>query len=191
MKNDLFLITKKFIKESFGDTNMQSQIKHLLRTAYWVKFLYPKANEALLVAAISHDIDKVFRKPGYYENMVRSNKGFLKKESIIEHPKRCSKIMEGFLKRNKVKKELIFKIKDFIEKYEIGGNKEQNILKDANSLSFFENNVDVFLSLKKWGSNKQNIRDKFDWMYSRITSRKAKSIAKPWYEKAIKLLIKS
>ena len=42
--------------------------------------------------------------------------------------------------------------------------------------------------LLAWLFGKEKIQQKFDWMYTRISSEKAKQIVKPWYEKAIKEL---
>ena len=58
------------------------------------------------------------------------------------------------------------------------------MLMDADSLSFFENNVESFLA--KWTNKvpKENIKEKFDWMFSRITSEEIKKLAEPLYEKA-------
>lgn len=72
-----------------------------------------------------------------------------------------------------------------VSKHEEGGNADQNLLKDADSISFFENNVPIFLNIaKKIG--KEKVKQKFDWMYNRITSKKAKQISEKWYKEAIK-----
>jgi len=34
----------------------------------------------------------------------------------------------------------------------------------------------------------EKIKDKFDWMFNRITSEKAKEIACPWYEEGLRQL---
>jgi hypothetical protein len=77
-----------------------------------------------------------------------------------------------------------------IARHEEGGSDDQNVIKDADSVSFFENNIDHFLNdlLKKWGN--EVVKDKFQWMLERITSEKAKVIAKPWYEQAMESLKK-
>ena len=53
-------------------------------------------------------------------------------------------------------------------------------------VSFFENNVQFFLPNKVEEFGKEKVKQKFDWMYNRISSEKAKQIVKAWYEKAIK-----
>ena len=75
-----------------------------------------------------------------------------------------------------------------VSKHEEGGNDDQNLLKDADSVSFFETNISLFLTKHVQDVGKEKVREKFDWMYKRITSEKAKQIARPWYEEAIKNL---
>lgn len=75
-----------------------------------------------------------------------------------------------------------------ISKHEVGGDDDQNLVKDADSISFLENNVDVFLSEHVQKSGKEKVRDKFNWMFDRITGEKAKELARPLYEEAIRRL---
>ena len=76
-----------------------------------------------------------------------------------------------------------------ISRHEEGGNEDQNLLKDADSVSFFENNLSIFFR-KAEVEGKDKIKHKFNWMYNRITSVKAKQYAKRDYEKALKELDK-
>lgn len=83
---------------------------------------------------------------------------------------------------------MIKTVNHLISKHELGGDADQNLLKDADSLSFFETNAEKFATefIKELG--KEKIKQKFDWMYERISSPQAKEWAKPMYEKYIKLL---
>ena len=75
-----------------------------------------------------------------------------------------------------------------VSKHEIGGNDDQNLLKDADSISFFETNVDYFVSMAVSEIGKEKVKDKFDWTFNRITSDKAKQFAQQLYQEAIKKL---
>lgn len=72
--------------------------------------------------------------------------------------------------------------------HEFGGNKWQNLLKDADSISYFDGQYKKFID--KWAgvADEARVRQKINWMYSRITSRQAKVYAKPMYKKAVKYL---
>ena len=96
--------------------------------------------------------------------------------------------MRNFLLEHGASSELIKKVPSLIEKHEVGGNEEQNALKDADSISFYECNVDLFLDYLVPLLGVQKIKDKLDWTFNRITSDKAKSIARPMYEESLKKL---
>jgi len=86
------------------------------------------------------------------------------------------------------------KVKRLIVFHESGGDRETDSIKDADSLSFLEVNTGFFISrisTEDKRFNKQSIRKKFDWMFKRISSEKAKELARPFYKKAISGLEKS
>ena len=50
---------EKFVEKSYkGKFGMV----HFKRTVYWIRELKPNADEAMLIAAIAHDIERAFRK---------------------------------------------------------------------------------------------------------------------------------
>lgn len=187
MKLKLYNKTKQFVIEIFTKTGKECSIKHFIRTVYWIKKLKPKAGEALLISAIAHDIDRGFTEQD--EKVKESEKGFLDKGLLSEHQKKSAEIITGFLKKQKAGKKLISKVRMLVSKHEVGGNEEQNLLKDADSISFFENNAMRFVSKKVSEIGKEKIETKFDWTFNRITTKKAKQFALPMYEKAMKKLI--
>ena len=173
---------EQFVKESFTKIGQESQIKHFERTVFWIKELNPKSDEALLISAIAHDIERAYRTKEQHEKI--TGVGFTHPEFFRPHEEKGAEIIAEFLKDNGANQTLIEKVKMLISRHEEGGNEEQDLLKDADSLSFFENNISSFLKKVK-EQGKENIRKKFDWMFNRISSQNAKQIAEPWYEKAI------
>lgn len=180
---NLFNKTRDFVKESYN--NNEAQMLHFDRTVHWLKQLKPDADEAFLIAAIGHDIERAFRddKLGFDNN----DRSFKDEEWLEYHSNKGAEILEDFLKKQNADDNLIQRVKHLVSKHEIGGDEEQNLLKDADSLSFVENNAPIFLSkLDKLGYDR--IKEKFDWMYERISSLKAKELAKPFYDKMMEEL---
>lgn len=177
---ELISQTREFVKESYN--NDEFQMRHFDRTVYWLKQLKPDADEAFLIAAMGHDIERAFRdKKLNFEN---SNRSFSDEKWIEYHSNEGAKILGEFLIKQKVDNDLIKRVKHLVSKHEVGGDDDQNLLKDADSLSFLENNAFLFLSkIDKLGFDR--IKEKFDWMYERISSPKAKEIAKPFYDTII------
>jgi len=177
---------EQFVFDSFNKIEKSSQIEHFVRTVHWIKTLSPEADEALLVAAIAHDIERAFRQKDMSEK--RASVGWVSIEFYGPHEDRGAEIIADFLKRKNVDSDFIERVKMLVSKHEEGGNDDQNILKDADSLSFFETNVSLFFEKNLLEIGKEKVKQKFDWMFNRITSKKAKQIAQPLYEAAIRAL---
>lgn len=187
-KQPYFVICKNFVKEAFIQAGELYTLAHLDRTVYWLKFLRPDADEALCIAAYSHDTERAFRDNKTYNKIKNSDAGFIDNDHLTHHQTQGAEIMAKFLKENSAPQELITRVYMLISKHEVGGNEDQNLLKDADSISYFENQIEHFLSRKIGEVGKDKIKAKFEWMFGRITSETAKKIAKPMYEMAINKL---
>jgi hypothetical protein len=181
----IYNAVEQFVFDSFTKVEKTSQIKHFVRTVHWLKVLSPDADEALLVAAVAHDIERAFRQKDMAE---KRSAGWTSIEFFRPHEERGAEITIDFLKQLNVNDNFIEKVKTLISRHEEGGNDDQNLLKDADSISFFETNISSFLEGKSLEMGKEKIKQKFDWMYNRITSPKAKQVAQPYYEAALKAL---
>ncbi|MDO8741012.1 MAG: HD domain-containing protein [Candidatus Woesearchaeota archaeon] len=170
---------KQFVNKAFKKKN----VAHFERTIYWVKYLKPEADEAMLIAAYAHDIERAFRKENAEE------KSFASGEILETHQKEGGKIIYDFLIKEGADEKFAKRVEELISKHENGGTEDQNIIKDADSISYFENNAERHVNwIKTKGFTKEEIKRKFDWMYGRISSKKAKKIVLPMYKKAIKLM---
>lgn len=188
MSKTLYNKVEKFIINTFTKVGDKNGITHLLRTTHWIHILKPDADEALLISAIAHDIERGFRNHSTYDNIKKTDKGFMSDEHLTHHQNEGAKIIGEYLDKIGADKKVIERVKILVLKHEVGGNEDQNLLKDADNLSFFENNVDFFINKKVGETSREKVKDKFDWMFNRISSEKAKKIARPWYEGAIKKL---
>ena len=165
----------------FTDKTFGVKRPHFEQTLHWIKILDPNADEALQIAAYCHDIERGFH-PAKKKRLMYDTK-----EELVNHQKQSGEIMYDFLIKIGAPIEMAEKVEKLISKHEIGGTDEQNLLKDCDSISYFEVNAPRHISwidILPSGEAKK----KFDWMYKRITSTKAKEIAKPMYEKAKELL---
>ena len=186
MNQELYKKAEQFVIDSYTKIGKTSQIKHFKRTVYWVKKLKPDVDEALLISAIAHDIERAYRK----EDMLEKKRtiSYSDPKFFRPHEERGAEIIAEFLKKEGAEQKLIERVKMLVLKHEEGGNDDQNLLKDADSISFFENRVDHFVSKQVIETSKDKVKDKFDWMFNRISSEKARQISQPWYEEAIKKL---
>lgn len=169
---------RKWVEDNYFNAN------HLVRSVHWVKKLDPKADEATIIAALTHDMERAFPGP----NEVKFLTGYTDEEYLElcrRHSLRSAKIVGNFLKEKGAKSKLINKVKELIKQHEFGGAYEQDLIKDADSISFLEANAPIFISFIPEKRTKEEVRKKFDWMFNRISLPKAKRLAKPFYEKAV------
>lgn len=177
--SDLLKQTEGWVKEIY------SNFDHLARTVHWVKRLAPGASEALILAALTHDIERAFPKG---RRPPSPDVGEVKWDDVTYqrwHQDRSAKFASNFLKKQKADPKLIKKVADLVRKHEEGGNEEANLLRDADSLSFLEVNSPLFLSWVPTKLSKEAVKGKLDYMFKRIEGGRAKVMAQKFYNKAL------
>ncbi len=177
---------KKFVNESFNQGNNEKSMAHFEQAVYWLKILKPDADEPMQIAAYAHDIGRAFRKTNTAETF--KDKEFNDPHVLAEHGETGARIISEFLKNEGYNKEAISRIYNMVRYHEEGGDVESDLIKDADSLSYLEVNAPKFVEKLVKPLGKEKIKRKIDWMYNRISSMKAKELAKLYYNKAIKLL---
>ncbi|MFB6213104.1 MAG: DUF4202 family protein [Candidatus Nanohaloarchaea archaeon] len=186
-----FSKVKQFVDEEFRKAGRPDHLEHLARTVHWIKQLEPDATDALKIAGYAHDMEHAERwqQEDKSDNADRhEKKNFTDPDRLESHQERSAEIVASFLEDSGAPRELVEKVRELVRKHEEGGTPEQDILKDADSLSFFECNVDIFLDATGKVFRKQDVREKYDWMFKRISSEEAREIAEPWYREAIEKL---
>ncbi len=190
LKGDLNLYDQieSCVSDLFKQAGKEAVLEHSRRTVFWLLKLKPDADEALKIAALAHDIERISPPPPL-ENMVAvSAKGWQEPKFLRQHSEKGADIIARVMSRLEADPRIIERVKFLVAGHEFSGSDDQNVLKDADSVSFFENNVGEFLRLKAKKFGKDKVREKFHWMFSRITLEAAKQIAEPWYRRAVEQL---
>jgi hypothetical protein len=185
MDNEIYIKVEKFVVEMFGKANDDLGIKHSLRTAYWLKELKNDADESFLTAAVAHDIERAFRDAKEYNHIKNDKDGYKSESHLLHHQNEGANIISKYLEKIGAESEFIGRVVMLVSNHEIGGNDDQNLLKDADSISFFENNVEHFLTKHVEEKGVEKVKEKFQWMFERIDSEKARQIVEPWYKEAM------
>jgi hypothetical protein len=154
---------------------------HSKLTLEWVLKLKPDADDALKIAALGHDIDRAIEnrrvKKEDYDDYDR-----YKQKHAIE----SAKVITEFLKKYKCNKNIIRKVRYLIENHEVGGTNEANTLRDADSLTFF--NFDINYYLKDKGIEKT--KDKIKFMYDRLSNDAKTLVRSIKFNKRIKVIFR-
>jgi len=175
---------KQFVDESFRKSSHPNTPDHLGRTLDWLLKLKPNADEAMQISAYAHDIARAFSSADF------EAKPFDDREYLDIHQKTGAEIISKFLAENDYNEENIKRVHNMVVRHEDGGDTESNLIKDSDSLSYLEKPA----HLKPYfieDLGKDKVRYKLDYMYNRISSEKAKKLAKPYYDEALEILAQS
>lgn len=124
----------------------------------WVLKLKPDADEALKISAFSHDIDRAITGITEKDLQDYSKIDHFKKE----HSMRSASIICEILEKHKYPNDIINKVRHLVENHEFGGDLESDILKDADSIAYFDYNIPSYLKR----NGKERIKSKIKFMYN-------------------------
>jgi len=161
---------------------------HAKRMPYWIKQIDPQASEIVLVAALAHDIGRAILFGKALFEAIKSQDG--NDSGYLRHQREGAELIHKELIASGVDVKTASEVAKIVEYHERGGWYEADLVKDADSLSFFETNAPKFLTEQRYLGliSFKMMRKKFNWMYSRITIEKAKELAKPMHEKVMRML---
>lgn len=145
---------------ALSPTGIDSQ--HSLSTLAWVCRLKPGCDDALQIAALAHDIDRAVT--GITESTHWQRGGDLR-QFKTEHAIRSAQIISLLLAAHGCDRAFVEKVSRLVEAHEFGGDEESDLLRDADSLSFFEQNVESYL--RRNGREKTQAKIRF--MYDRLS----------------------
>jgi len=167
---DKVKLVEKEIEEVISHSPVKTDPIHSKNTRIWVLELNPKADYALQIAALAHDIERGLE-PNYYNRTKSKFSNYDKHKRI--HSKRSAKIIETLLIKYDFDENFIKKVKHLVLNHEVGGDKDSDTLRDADSISFFEDNLESYFH--KYDRN--FVKFKIKYMFSRM-SKKSKNIVK-------------
>jgi hypothetical protein len=181
--NDFIAICRTWVKENYG-----GGAEHLLKAEEWLRRIDPAASEAMLLGALTHDMERAFPGP----DSPRQHPELGPDDPVYNqaHQERSVRIVSTFLREQHAPEELVTAVAALIRVHEFGGWPEADEVQAADSLSFLEVNIDFFLHKagSPGGWTLAQVRAKFDWMYERIKLPEARALATPLYEAALRKL---
>ena len=166
---------KRWVIERYAYNNY-----HLVRTLEWLERLAPESSEAVRLAALTHDMERAFPGPDQPLAAALDDPTYM-----VLHSERSARIVGEWLRENHAHEELVQAVQRLIEFHEFGGWREANLIQAADSLSFLDVNIDLFLNMVRSGKRTaEDVRRKFEYSYTRIQVPEAKTIALPMLEQA-------
>ncbi|NIO44499.1 MAG: DUF4202 family protein [Candidatus Aenigmarchaeota archaeon] len=179
-------IAERIIERLFKNSTCKAPIErkkdrlHSLKTREWVLKLDKDASIPLQIAALAHDIDRTIEERRVKTMEAKNYEDYKKLKE--QHAKVSADIICEELEKAGIDGKIIERVRYLVEHHERGGDVEANILRDADSLTFFSFDIIPFFK----GRSYQKTKDKIKFMYSRL-SDKAKELVKKMRYKNLEL----
>lgn len=149
-------LIKDEILETLSKSDLDLEAEHGENTLKWVLEINPDASIALQIAALGHDIE-------------RSRPDRFKSEDFTDHTEykrlhseKGAEMLGELLHNFDISSEIIRQVEQLVSLHEVGGTEEADILKDADSISFFDNNLGFYIGYKGLDGAKQQVDYKFN-----------------------------
>jgi hypothetical protein len=159
--------------------------EHLARAGDWLLEIAPDAPEPLVIAAMLHDMERSI--PGG-PILDKQNMRWDDPEYNRAHSERSAAVVAGWLVGRGASREFVEGVLP-IREHELGGSPEGDLLQAADSLSWLEVNAKL---ARRWVAEGQcdvpKAREKLQWMHDRIRHERAREIARPMLERALREL---
>jgi hypothetical protein len=157
--------------------------RHLERTRDWLLVLDPDAGEALVLAALTHDMERHF--PGG-PSMDPATTPPDDPDYRREHSERSARIASEWLRDEDADQALVAEVGRLVVAHEIGGTADENLLQAADSLSFLEVNDELVARWYVEGRcSRERAKEQLAHMLNRIRVERAAELAQPLYEQAL------
>jgi len=130
---------KKRIEQIIKKSPVPEDPIHSKNTLEWLLRLHPDADEALQIAALGHDIERAIE-----ERKVRREDYQNYDEFKGAHASNSAKILAEIMKDCTISKELADDSFYLVFHHETGGTRHADILRDADSISFFHVNLPYY-----------------------------------------------
>jgi hypothetical protein len=154
---------------------------HLLRALEWLDDLAPASSEAVRLATLTHDMERAFPGPDSPQMS-----GLDDPDYNQLHCERSARIVAAWLGTRETPPALIREVERLILAHETGGWPEADLVQAADSLSFLDTNIDLFLGFVRSGRfSAADVRWKFEHTYDRIKVPRARAIARPLANAAV------
>jgi len=161
------------IRSAISGSTTPEDPTHAESTLAWVLKLMPEADEALRLAALGHDIERAMATRRALKKNFRSFEEFK-----AAHAANSAEILRSILEKCGVQEQVRFEVCRLVRLHETGGDERSNILKNADALSFFENNLPLYFARNGAPETKRRAT----WGYARLSSQLRPIIAQFRYE---------
>ena len=134
---------------------------HSENTRDWLFKLADVPSDEVQLAALAHDIDRSIA-PRILQGEKESHDDYK-----VRHSERSSQLVGQILHDLKFEEKIVLRVMELVKFHEVGGDEEMNLLQDADSISYFDVNLEGYAAR----NTKEKTAAKVKWMYERCSPR--------------------
>ena len=153
---------KRKIRAVISKSDVPEDPVHAENVLDWVLQLRSDADEALQIAALSHDIDRADERRKIRRTDFNDYDAFK-----AAHANNSAKILKEILHECHMEQPIIDEACRLVERHEVGGDLRSDLLRDADSISFFEVNMPLYFQREGY---EETLR-RCIWGYRRLSPK--------------------
>ena len=153
---------KHKIRAVIAGSRVPEDPRHADNTLEWLLRLEPDADQALQLAALAHDIDRA-------DDVRKVKRADFDDYDAFKaaHAHNGAEILRSMLIRCDVEADIVDEACRLVEVHEVGGDSRSDLLKDADSISYFDVNLPLYYQREGWAETQRRSL----WGYRRLTQR--------------------
>ena len=153
---------KQKIRAVISGSRVPEDPRHADNTLEWLLRLEPDTGDALQLAALAHDIDRA-------DDARKVKRADFDDYDAFKsaHAHNSAEILRSILIRCDVEADIVDEACRLVEVHEVGGDPRSDLLKDADSISYFDVNLPLYYQREGWAETQRRSL----WGYRRLTQR--------------------
>ena len=164
---------KRKIRARIAGSRVPEDPCHADNTLEWLLRLEPDADQALQLAALAHDIDRAI------EEIKVKRADFDDYDAFkAAHARNGAELLRPILNACGVAGDIVDEACRLVEVHEVGGDPRSDLLKDADSISYFDVNLPLYCQREGWSETKRRSL----WGYRRLSARAKEFVNKICYQ---------
>lgn len=153
--------TKRKIRTIIRVSKVPEDARHAENTLQWLLRLDPEADQALQIGALAHDIDRAVEA----RKMDRSN--YEDYDAFkAAHAHNGAQILDEIMDEYGMPKTIADEVCRLVRLHKVGGDSRSDLLKDADSLSYFHINMPLYYERE----GREEAKRRCIWGYHRLSA---------------------
>jgi len=167
---------KQKIRAAIAVSRVPEDPHHADNTLEWLLRLEPDVGEALQLAALAHDLDRAVE-------AVKVRRADFDDYDAFKaaHARHGAELLRPILTACGVARDMVDEACRLVEVHEVGGDPDADLLKDADSISYFDVNLPLYYEREGWAETKRRSL----WGYQRLSARARNIVAKISHEEEV------